>query len=230
MIWLISLLMLGSCVPVRDSVLHGRDLAEADVHFAAVDPDTALGYAPVPGSRRVISEAEMTRLAKRFGIDGAVHEACFQYAMTKLDPSAVKTAMEEAIPGAQIEVLETGKFEVPEGKTVFSVASLPKPPIAHPDEPVIWRGSIEYAPNRRFTIWAKVRVARTDMAVQRGDEVVVQVEAGGARIKISARAESQAALGETVKLRNPKSGKVFEARVTGKGSASLIAPAVEEGK
>ena len=230
MIWLIGLLMLGSCVPVRDSVLHGRDLAAADAQFAAVDPEVAVGYAPAPGARRLVSEAEMIRLAKRFGIEGPVHETCFQYEMTKLDAAAVHSAMEEAIPGAAFEILDMGKFDVPDGKLTFSLGSLPKPPISRPEEPVIWRGYVEYAQNRHFTIWAKVRVQRLDVAVLRGDEVMVQVEAGGAKIKISARAESQAGLGETVKLRNPKSGKVFEARVTGKGAANLVAPPLQEAK
>ncbi len=104
-------------------------------------------------------------------------------------------AMQEAIPGAEVEILETGKFEVPEGKPVFSAALLPKPPAARPDDPVVWRGYIEYAPNRRFTIWAKVRVKAAPGLVARGDEVLVAVMAGGATIKIAARAESAGARG-----------------------------------
>ncbi len=57
--------------------------------------------------------------------------------------------------------------------------------------------------------------------IARGDTVVVAVDAGAAHLSIESRAETGGGLGDVVKLRNPKSGKVFEARVTGKGLAAV---------
>ena len=43
---------------------------------------------------------------------------------------------------------------------------------------------------------------------------------GGARLELDAVAESAGSAGQTVRVRNPATGKVFEARVEGKGRVS----------
>jgi len=285
----------SACAPVHDSVLRARDLATVDARFMAAPPEEVIGYAPAPGSRRVFSEAEIARLAKRFAIEGAGHAVCFAYAMKPLDRDAALAAIALAIPGVEAEIVDTPHFAVPEGRIVFPLNALPKPPPSRVAEPVVWRGYIEYAEGRRFTIWASVHLsvsrerifAKADLAVAhaiapdeievrtvaefpdgarwveaaadavghrtvrliktgtripvtavepsiqavgRGDEVRVEVAAGGARLQIDARAEGSAALGSMVKLRNPKSGKLFEARVTGKGTAEVIAPIAASGE
>jgi len=285
-------LMLGvavaACTAVRGPLISAGDLARADTRFAVVPATAAVGYSPAPGSRRVFSETEMERLAKKFGVEGMGHELCFAFMMHKLDRATVVAAVQQVIPGSEVEVLETVNFDVPEGPLFFLRATLPKPPQSRPDEAVVWRGHIEYSESRKFTVWAKVRIAIAgqrvtavrDLAagqeivagdvevrsgkffpdtehwaekteevigrrilgplragapihasvvpvggqtVARGDEVTVDVEAGAAHLRIASRAESSAALGGLVKLRNPKSGKVFEARVTGKGAAVVRA-------
>jgi flagella basal body P-ring formation protein FlgA len=281
----------SACAPVHDSVLRARDLAAVDARFAAAPPEEVIGYAPAPGSRRVFAEAEMTRFARRFAIEGVARPVCFAYAMKPLDRAGALAAIVQAIPGVEAEILDAPRFPVPDGRIVFPLNALPKPPAFRMTEPIVWRGYIEYAEGRRFTIWASVRLSVTRQrvfamadlpightvgpgdvevrtvsefpdsphwaettadavehrmrravqagmripanaiepsiqAVGRGDEVRVEVAAGGARLQIDARAEGSAVLGGMVKLRNPKSGKVFEARVTGKGTASVITQAV----
>ena len=285
----------SACAPVHDSVLRARELAIVDARFTAAPPEEVIGYAPAPGSRRVFSESEIARLAKRFAIEGTGHAVCFAYAMKPLDRDAALAAIALAIPGVTAEIVDTPRFAVPEGRIVFPLNALPKPPPLRMGEPVVWRGYIEYAEGRRFTIWASVHLsvsrervfAKADLtvahaiapdeievrtvaefpdgarwldaaadavghrtiraikagtripvtviessiqAVGRGDEVRVDVAAGGARLQIDARAEGNAALGGMVKLRNPKSGKFFEARVTGKGTAEVIATTVTSGE
>ena len=285
----------SACTPVRDSVLRVRDLAIVDARFMAAPSEETIGYAPAPGSRRIFSEAEIARLAKRFALEGAGRTVCFAYAMKPLDRDAALAAIALAIPGVNAEIVDIPRFPVPEGRIVFPLNALPKPPPSRMGEPVVWRGYIEYAEGRRFTIWASVHLsvsrervfAKADLpiahavgpdemevrtvaefpdgarwvetaadavghrtvrpikagmripvtaiepsilAVGRGDDVHVEVAAGGARLKTDARAEGNAGLGGIVKLRNPKSGKLFEARVTGKGTAEVIAPAVSSGE
>jgi len=280
----------SACTPVRGPLLYGRDLADADPQFAGAPADALVGYSPSPGSRRVLSQAEVSRLGVRFSASVEAHELCFEYAMEKLDRMTVQASMEQAIPGAQIQILDSTSSSVPEGRIVFTTASLPKLSQARLDEPVIWRGYVEYAEGRKFAIWAKVQIAVTGprvmvkneiaagqeiaagdielrtvrafpssehwversedvvgrrtlrvlrpdsyvaagnlqaggQVVMRGDAVTVDVAAGAAHLSLDARAESAAAVGDVVRLRNPKSGKVFEARVTAKGSARLLTPA-----
>jgi flagella basal body P-ring formation protein FlgA len=53
--------------------------------------------------------------------------------------------------------------------------------------------------------------------VERGETVTLEVETGGARLAISAKAESAGRQGDLVAVRNPSSGKVVRGRVEEKG-------------
>jgi len=53
--------------------------------------------------------------------------------------------------------------------------------------------------------------------VERGQTVVVEVQSGGALVKLEAKAESGGHQGDTVAVRNASSGTLFRAQVTGKG-------------
>ncbi len=64
--------------------------------------------------------------------------------------------------------------------------------------------------------------------VGQGELVDVEVEAGMARLKFEARAESSGTTGETVRVRNTKSGRMFTARVAGKGKVALTTGMVNE--
>jgi flagella basal body P-ring formation protein FlgA len=58
-------------------------------------------------------------------------------------------------------------------------------------------------------------------AVERGEPVQVEVRAGAARLKFDAKAERAGAVGDSIPVRNPASGKLFSARVEGKGRVSV---------
>jgi flagella basal body P-ring formation protein FlgA len=68
-------------------------------------------------------------------------------------------------------------------------------------------------------------VARAALAlardVERGDPVRVEASSGSASVGLSGRAETAGALGDTVVVKNPGSGKSFRAKVSGKGSVSV---------
>ncbi|HMC61453.1 MAG TPA: flagellar basal body P-ring formation chaperone FlgA [Candidatus Solibacter sp.] len=53
--------------------------------------------------------------------------------------------------------------------------------------------------------------------VERGQTVLVEVQSGGAVLKMEAKAESAGRRGDTVSVRNADSGKVFRAKIEGKG-------------
>jgi flagella basal body P-ring formation protein FlgA len=63
--------------------------------------------------------------------------------------------------------------------------------------------------------------------VTRGDLVTVEVFAGGAHLKLEARAESAGVKGSTIVVRNLSSGKEFRAQVTGKNHATVGIAAVD---
>ena len=68
------------------------------------------------------------------------------------------------------------------------------------------------------------RLLRDAPLVRFGDEVSVVVRAGRALIRLEAQARGSGKLGDTIKLRNMKSGKIFDAKVVGPGRVSVIAP------
>ncbi|MDQ2843476.1 MAG: flagellar basal body P-ring formation chaperone FlgA, partial [Acidobacteriota bacterium] len=59
-------------------------------------------------------------------------------------------------------------------------------------------------------------------AVQRGDLVNAIVQTGGARLEVQAVAENDGRLGQTISVRNPRSGRSFHARVEEKGTVVVV--------
>ena len=61
-------------------------------------------------------------------------------------------------PGAQIEIVELSNETVPVGRIDFERENLRTPASPSRDLPVVWRGDIIYAGDRRFAIWARVKL------------------------------------------------------------------------
>jgi flagella basal body P-ring formation protein FlgA len=57
--------------------------------------------------------------------------------------------------------------------------------------------------------------------VDRGDIVTVEVQSGGAVLVLEAEAQASGREGQSITLRNSTSGKIFRAKITGKGRALL---------
>lgn len=84
----------------------------------------------------------------------------------------------------------------------------------------------------RRAIPAGQAVLRTELseppAVKAGDDVEVDVESGRAHLKLEGRAENSGHKGDTISVRNPKSGKLFRARVEAKGKV-IVMPGMATG-
>ncbi|MCU1258085.1 MAG: hypothetical protein JWO80_970 [Bryobacterales bacterium] len=296
---LLGFVLLLVCHGVEGDAILGRDLAAADPQFSGVPRDARLGYAPMPGSRRTLSAAELKRLAAGFGVSGDFHDLCFEYPTRQLQSGEILEALRDGlkVDGADIQVTEFSLYAAPKGDIVFPLSGLSRPSPLRADEPVIWRGYVKYAGGRKFSIWAKVRLHVTEMrvvatedlaavanpvaasqlrvetvtgfpslqpfastvqqvaghrlrravrqgapvsieaveaaggdgerAVNRGESVEVEVDAGPAHLKFEGRAESGGVLGEIVTIRNAKSGRTFAARVVGKGKVEVVTGATE---
>lgn len=57
--------------------------------------------------------------------------------------------------------------------------------------------------------------------VNRGEAVHIEVRSGAALLVLTARAVTGGRSGDTISVRNPESNKTFQARVTGKGTATV---------
>ncbi|MEO8658387.1 MAG: flagellar basal body P-ring formation chaperone FlgA [Bryobacteraceae bacterium] len=144
------------CVAVESERITARDLAAGAPAFAGAPAGAPVGYSPLPGARRIFRAVEIAALAKRYGIAvDTPADICFEWLMEPLRRDSVVAAMKKglAIDGAKVEVLELSRFPVPRGVLEFSRQQL-----ATGQLPAVWRGSVVYAGNRKFAIWARVNI------------------------------------------------------------------------
>jgi flagella basal body P-ring formation protein FlgA len=78
---------------------------------------------------------------------------------------------------------------------------------------------------RNIDAGAQIRLNQIDRPkdVKRGDIVAVEVRSGAARLALTAKSESDGRVGDLIAVRNPRSNKIFQARVDGKDKASVDA-------
>jgi flagella basal body P-ring formation protein FlgA len=167
----------SGCVSIEGERILARDLAQAVPAFANIPADTLLGYAPAPGARRMFHANDLHRLAIRYNIPELPDaELCIERAMEPLSREHVIQAMQDALgsPKARIEVLELSRYPVPHGQIRFIRSALS----AGSGAPVLWRGSVVYTAERRFAIWARVKIAVPSTRV-----VAVQNLSPGRRIE-----------------------------------------------
>ena len=78
----------------------------------------------------------------------------------------------------------------------------------------------------RRSIAAGETLLRTELAepvmVKAGDEVHVDVKSGRAHLNLEARAENSGRQGDMISVRNPKTGKLFRARVEAQGKVIVM--------
>jgi flagella basal body P-ring formation protein FlgA len=151
----------ATCIAIEGDRIRAADLAAAVPAFAALAPEETLGYAPAPGSRRMLSARELGRIAGRYGIAlPAAPGVCIERAMERLTEERVLAALRAAAgnPEARIELVEFGRYPVPRGDLEFTRAGYTPPPEGT-KAPVVWRGKLKYAGNRSVPVWARVRIA-----------------------------------------------------------------------
>ena len=130
------------------------DLEPAVPPMAGLPAGTAIGLAPAPGVIRVFRIPELRVLASRLHLDFTpTHEICIQRRTSPLTPERLREAMRQTLPDARVEVFDFSSMPAPEGEIIFPISGLRESSAGE-----FWNGFITYAPNRRFTVWAKVRV------------------------------------------------------------------------
>jgi flagella basal body P-ring formation protein FlgA len=149
----------AGCVPVAGERILARDLARVLPAFAALPPDLALGYAPSPGAVRTYTHAELSRLARHYGlaIEGEA-ETCFRGPIEILTHARVMAAMQAALPSAGIEVVDFSRQPVPPGELRFPVSGLAASQASEAPPMSFWRGYIRRAGWDDFPVWARARV------------------------------------------------------------------------
>ena len=151
----------AACVTTSgDRILAGEVAAELS-EFSALPSETALGYAPAFGAKRVLRTEQLVRLAKQHGVElTAGKDICVERATRLLNQEELQAAMRAAFDAqdVRLSIVDFSRTPVPPGGTVFPRQGLPASAPGG-DGPVLWRGYVQYAPGRRFPIWARVKVS-----------------------------------------------------------------------
>ena len=153
----------GACVAVPSSSILARDVSAAIPLFQTLDPETVIGFAPFPGTVRVLSSRDVVLTGRRYGwlsSGEAAPSVCVERVVRHLSIEEVKAALLSAldIADAQLEVLDFSNRPLPPGQLAFPRALLNRPPGNDPQTPVIWRGKLSYDDQRSLMVWAKVRI------------------------------------------------------------------------
>jgi len=146
------------CRVVTDDVIRMRDLAAVAPVFSSLDGDSVIAYAPLPGAIRMMPEAQLLRLAARYGVERPDFlSVCFQRPMRTLAGVELLDTARRALsmPGAEIELIDYSRTPAPEGDVVFPRAGLALSP-AH--QTTLWKGYIEYGSGHHFPIWIRVKI------------------------------------------------------------------------
>ncbi len=158
--FLVSAAAAGDCTALRGDRILAGDMARRVPEFAAVPAETVLADAPAPGVRRTFGSAELTRLAQRYGfrIEPGV-EACFIRTAETLSRERIVSAVQAAVPGALVDVLDFSRQPVPPGQLHFA------PPPAGNGSVQTWQGSIQQPGRSDFPVWVKIRIAVSGVRV-----------------------------------------------------------------
>ena len=285
---LLAMTMQPTCTTIDGDQITAADLARAIPEFAEAPPGKVIGYAPSPGSRRVIRIDELKRLARQLDVPATPNrEACFEWQLAPVSRGEIVAVMRQSLeaPDARIEVLQVSRTVTPRGTYVF-----PRTGLSRSATDILWRGYVAYGKGRRFDIWARVRIAvpltrvvavRTINAgeaigalqvrletvigfpqgdqearnlsevvgrvalglisagrpvllsqlsapldVKAGEPVEVEVTSGRARLALEGQAANSGREGDIISVRNTKSGKIFRARVEGKGKVLVMVPSL----
>lgn len=219
-----------ACTVVEGDRIHGSDLAAEAAAFAAIDPTTDLGPAPVAGARRTLQNFELQKIAKERAIQltTEVPTACFERATLVLTEKLIEAALRDTLDSrpetehAALEIADFSRNTLPVGELEFPIEGLAPSGL--------WRGRLIYAGSRSVPVWARVRVTDTATGkpvaywrapsgpeVARGDTVQVRVMSGGVLLAFETDAESSGHIGEQVTVRSPAGGQRFRGIVEARG-------------
>jgi flagella basal body P-ring formation protein FlgA len=141
------------CQSIDKDYLTISDVAVTVPAFTKLSGDINLGYLPSSGAPRILTGADLQRIAKNRGLDlESLPDVCF--ARRTLIPSAeeIRTAMLSSlgIPAVKIEIASSIQRPVPFGEVVFPRDGL--------QASQLWNGYVLYGDHKKIQIWAKVRI------------------------------------------------------------------------
>jgi flagella basal body P-ring formation protein FlgA len=184
------------CVSVTGEHILAGELAGVHPVFQSLAPDTRVGITPNPGATRLISPAELRRLASRNGhaVDSSfpAEPVCVVYKTGQIDPAAIEAALRNEIPASRgtIELSDYSRWPVPTGEIEFPSAGSGAPRPDRSDGTLLYRGFVRYAGSRTFPIWARVHLRIERQAVVALEELKAGQPVGASQVGVATRTEA----------------------------------------
>jgi flagella basal body P-ring formation protein FlgA len=154
----------AACISIPSDRILARHLAGAVTLFQGLDPETPVGFAPMPGTQRILAGRELIVLALRHGVvvtpGSVIPDLCVQRETHVISRDEIKVALVAALAIADVdlELMEFSSQALPPGRLEFQRGALNKPPPSAPESPVIWRGRLIYDGQHSAVVWARVRI------------------------------------------------------------------------
>ena len=148
-------LVAAACLSLSGAHITAGDLARAVPGFAPADPAAPIAWSPAPGLTRVFHPFEVTQILRQLDPTAVLpgQDVCFERPVAPLSEKAVLEAMRLTIgKDSPLDLLEISQFPVPEGEVVFPREAL------NSSSATVWHGFVRYDDNKKFSIWARVRV------------------------------------------------------------------------
>jgi flagella basal body P-ring formation protein FlgA len=167
-----------------------RDLRAAVPFLQELDPETPLGFSPLPGTQRILSARELKRIAQRHGLTlmsgiGLMPSVCVERGVRPISREEVEAALVAALStaGAELELIEFSEVPTPPGRLEFRRSGLNKPPLQAPDSPVVWKGRLNYDGQRSVMVWAKVKISVDRVVLVASEDIAIGTVIGTEHIK-----------------------------------------------
>jgi flagella basal body P-ring formation protein FlgA len=152
----LAALTAATCLAVNANTdqIRAGDLAAAIAGLAVPVREIPIALAPAPGVQRVFRVAELRRMAEHFGWNWQPDaDICVERPVSPPDPALFLAAMRQAMPQADITILDYGHQPVPAGEIEFQTSGLRPGPNG-----ALWMGYVRYGGTHRFAVWARVKM------------------------------------------------------------------------
>src|SRR5260370_36272315 len=142
---LVTLAGHAACISVPADWIVVRDLADAVTLLQGLDPETPIGFAPMPGTQRVLAGRELVLIAQRHGVivsaGSVIPDVGVQREAHVISRVEMKAALLAAlgIVDATLELMEFTSQALPSGRLEFQRWALARPAPIAPESPGTWR-------------------------------------------------------------------------------------------
>src|SRR5258708_5011296 len=123
---LVTIAAHAACISVASDRIVARDLAGAVALFQGLDPETPVGFAPMPGTQRILAGRELVHIAQRHGVivspGSVIPDVCVQLEAHFILRDEMKTALQAALGLEDAEL----------GLMGFTKQALPPAPVECP--------------------------------------------------------------------------------------------------